>query len=132
MDAVHPQHNTACTHAWIKKGTQKTIPSNSGRKRLNINGAYNPFTQDILFLEDKTINAEVVLTFFKQLESFYPSKATIYVVCDQAPYYRDQRIKEFLKSSRIDLISLPTYSPNLNLIERLWKLLRKQVISSTY
>ena len=132
MDAVHPQHNTACTHAWIKKGTQKTIPSNSGRKRLNINGAYNPFTQDILFLEDKTINAEVVLAFFRQLESFYPNKATIYVVCDQAPYYRDQRIKEFLKSSRIELISLPTYSPNLNLIERLWKLLRKQVISSTY
>lgn len=39
-DAVHPQHNTQSVGMWIKKGQEKWIPSNSGRKHLNINGAY--------------------------------------------------------------------------------------------
>ena len=54
LDGVHPQHNTACSHAWIKIGEEKQIKSNSGRQRLNISGAYNPLTQDILVREDKS------------------------------------------------------------------------------
>ena len=56
LDGVHPQHNTKCSRAWIKIGEQKQIKSNSGRRRLNISGAYDPISQDILVREDKTIN----------------------------------------------------------------------------
>lgn len=132
LDGVHPQHNTKCTHAWIKIGEEKQIKSNSGRRRLNISGAYNPFTQDILVREDKTINAETVMAFFKQIEVAYPNKATIYAIADQAPYYQNKDIKKYLETSRIELIPLPAYSPNLNLIERLWKLMRKKTINNAY
>ena len=132
LDGVHPQHNTKCAYAWIRTGEEKQIESNSGRKRLNLTGAYNPFTQDILFREDKTVNNETILKFFKQIEEAYPNKATIYVILDQAPYNTHQAVLSYVETSRIELIQLPTYSPNLNLIERLWKLLRKDVINNYY
>ena len=132
LDGAHPQHNTKCAYAWIKMGEAKQIKSNSGRRRLNISGAYNPFTQDILVREDKTINANTVITFFRQIEAAYPNKASIYCIADQAPYYQNEVVANYLSSSRIELIPLPTYSPNLNLIERLWKLMRKKVINNIY
>ena len=132
LDGVPPQHNTACSHAWIKIGEEKQIKSNSGRQRLNIRGAYNPLTQDILVREDKTINSDSIIALFRQVEEFYPNRATIYAISDQAPYYTNKEVKKYLESSRIEIIFLPTYSPNLNLIERLWRLMRKKMISSIY
>jgi hypothetical protein len=41
MDGVHPQHNSVAACGWIKLGTTKTLESNTGRKRVNINGAVN-------------------------------------------------------------------------------------------
>ena len=132
LDGVHPQHNTKCSRAWIKIGEEKQIKSNSGRRRLNISGAYDPISQDILIREDKTINAETIIAFFRQIEAAYPSKASIYAIADQAPYYQNKDVKKYLETSRIELIALPTYSPNLNLIERLWKLMRKKTINNIY
>ena len=130
--AVHPQHNTKCSYAWIKIGQQKQIKSNSGRKRLNILGAYDPFTQEIVFDENDTINGESVIQFFQKIEAQYPNKASIFIVADQAPYFKCQEVKKYLETSKIELIPLPTYSPNLNLIERLWKFMRKRVINNLY
>ena len=132
LDAVHPQHNTKCSYAWIKVGQQKQIKSNSGRKRLNILGAYDPFTQEIVFDENDTINGESVIQFFQKIEAQYPNKASIFIVADQAPYFKCQEVKKYLETSKIELIPLPTYSPNLNLIERLWKFMRKRVINNLY
>lgn len=132
MDGMHPQHNTKCSYAWIKKGEEKRVKSNSGRKRLNISGAYNPFTQEILTREDSTINYETVIEFFKEIENHYCNKVSIYAITDQASYYKNQYVSAHLETSRIKLILLPTYSPNLNLIERLWKLMRQQVINNVY
>lgn len=130
VDGVHPQHNTQTSRAWIRKGLQKLIKSNTGRKRLNINGAYNPFTQEVITHEDFTINAQTTIRFFEKVEAYYADKTTIYTIVDNATYYRNRAIKEYLKDSRIVLIFLPPYSPNLNLIERLWKFMRKKLLKS--
>jgi transposase len=132
MDGVHPQHNTKCSHAWVKIGKEKQIKSNSGRRRLNIEGAYNPETQDIIFNDVKTISSENIIINLKKIETFYPNKATIYAICDGAGYYHSEEVKDYLKTSRIEIIKLPAYSPNLNLIERLWKLMRKKKINNFY
>lgn len=65
MDGVHPQHNTTCTNAWIKKGEKKEIKSNTGRERMNWNGVYNPINQDIIFHESDTIDADAVLVLLR-------------------------------------------------------------------
>jgi len=134
MDGVHPQHNTATSKVWIKKGKEKHIKSNTGRSRINLNGIYNPQTQDILVHESKTINAESTIEFFKEIEDYYEETKTkrIQIIVDNAKYYKNKTVKKYIETSRIELLFLPPYSPNLNLIERVWKLLRKKVINSQY
>lgn len=132
IDGVHPQHNTKSSKAWIQKGTEKYIPTNTGRQRLNLNGAYNPNNQDVIIREDPSINAQSTIKLFEQLQKKYAYKNGIYAIADNAKYYRSKLVKKFLETSKIRLIFLPSYSPNLNLIERLWKYLRKEVINTTY
>ncbi len=55
-------------------------------------------------------------------------RGTLYVICDNARYYKAKRVSAYLENSRIDLVPLPPYGPNLNLIERLWKFFKRQVL----
>jgi transposase len=132
MDGVHPQHNSGRGKVWIKTGEEKFIPSNTGRKRVNINGAYNVETQEIVTHFCETINAQTTIELFTKIEAKYPLAESIYLVCDNASYYRNELIETHLNGSRIKLIFLPTYSPNLNLIERVWKFMKKKVIRNKY
>lgn len=134
MDAVHPQHNTRSDYAWIKQGQNKEIPTNSGRERININAAMNAHQpEDVLIVESDTINAQATQELFKKMLEKHPDKEKIYVFSDNAPYYSNTELKAWLQQNpKIQLLHLPTYSPNLNLIERLWKFLRKKVINLHY
>lgn len=132
MDGAHPVHNLETGKAWIKAGTTKHVKTNSGRRRCNLNGFYNPQTQDIFVKDYKTINADAVIDSFKELENFYPNKSSIYVVIDNARYYKNKDVAAFLSTSRIEPIYLPPYSPNLNLIERFWKYLKREMIRNVF
>ena len=132
MDGMHPTHNLETGKAWIRLGKRKELPSNSGRNRCNLNGFYNPFTQDVFVKHYSSINAQATIDSFKELEAFYPSKATIYVVIDNARYYKNRMVQDWLKTSRVEPIYLPPYSPNLNLIERFWKCLKREVILNKF
>lgn len=132
MDGVHPQHNSTCASAWIEKGKIKTIKSNTGRSRININGVYNSESQEILIHESQTINAETTIAFLKEIEEYYQNKTRIIIIVDNARYYKNKKVTEYLKTSKIEFWFLPPYSPNLNLIERLWKFLRKKIINNKY
>ena len=132
MDGAHPQHNPVSSYAWIMKGQEKEIPTNTGRKRININGAINIKNYDTIAREDERINAQSTIELLKQIEDAYPAASNIYIIIDDARYYRAQIVCQFLKKSRIQFKFLPPYSPNLNLIERLWKFLKKKVINNCY
>lgn len=132
MDAVHPQHNPVIACAWIKRGQEQEIPSNTGRKRLNINGAINLDQLEPVVRYDDSINADSTIELLKQLEKRHMAAAYIYVICDNARYYRSKAVKAYLESSRIKLVFLPPYAPNLNLIERLWKFFKRKVLHNCY
>lgn len=131
MDAVHPQHNTRSDYAWIKRGEEKAIPSNPGRERININAAMNAHQpEDVVMVEAKTINAQATQALYEKLEALHPDKEIIWIIADNAKYYLNSELQKWLKQHpKIQPIHLPTYSPNLNLIERLWKFMRKKVIN---
>ena len=131
-DGVHPTHNVQLAYGWIKKGQSKEIASNTGRSRLNLAGAIDIKTYKIILQEDKTLNAEATVRFFQQIEQAYPDKSKIHVFCDNAGYYRAEKVRKYLDDSRIKLHFLPPYSPNLNPIERLWKWMKQSVIYNTY
>lgn len=134
MDAVHPQHNTRSDYAWVTKGMDKEIRTNTGRKRININGAMNAHEpEDVVLVEAETINAQTTQELFEKLLEKHADKEKIYVLADNARYYANKSLQEWLREHpKIQLLHLPPYSPNLNLIERLWKFLRKKVINLHY
>jgi transposase len=129
-DGVHPQHNTRADYGWIPKGKVFEMPSNPGRRRINLNGALNAKDPtDIVIREDERINAQSSTNLWDTLQQRNPGKI-IYNICDNAPYYHSKEVKQYLAGNpMVRVIYLPPYSPNLNLIERLWKFLRKKVTS---
>ena len=66
------------------------------------------------------------------LEAKYPAALSIKVILDNAKYHYSKLVREYVSESRIDLVFLPSYSPNLNLIERLWGFFKKEVLYNKY
>ena len=132
-DGVHPHHNTESTYAWIEKGTEKEVLSNTGRVRVNINGAINPANPiEVVHHKADTIDATSTIIWLSLIEQRFPNKKVIHLFVDNARYYRSKSVQEYLQNSRIKMHFLPPYSPNLNPIERLWKFLKKEIIKSDY
>ena len=131
-DGVHPSHNVHATKAWIKKGQEKQVPTNTGRKRLNINGVLNMETMETVTHFCKTINAETSIAFYDKVQATYRDKTIIYIIEDNARYYKNKDVQAYLDDPdcRIRIIWLPAYSPNLNFIERLWHFMKKYIIGT--
>lgn len=132
IDGVHPTHNVQPHYGWIRKGVRKEIPSNSGRSRINLTGIIDIISHKVFVREDKTLNSESTVEFFKTIEEAYKTKKKVHVFCDNARYYKNRDVTNYLKISKIELHFLPVYSPNLNPIERLWKWMKERVICNTY
>jgi transposase len=111
---------------------RKEIPSNTGRDRLNISDTINLERLEPVVRFDDTINAASTTALFEQIEDANPESQRLYVICDNAGYYRSKEVRHFLETSKIELVFLPPYSPVLNLIERLWKFLKKPVLYNSY
>lgn len=131
-DGVHPQHNSMPAHGWMPRGKDTELKSNTGRKRVNLSGALNAETKEIVVTEHITLNAQSTIVLLLQLESLHPEAKKIYLVVDNAGYYRAKEIQHFLITSRVVLVFLPPYAPNLNLIERVWKFFKKKVLANQY
>ena len=134
VDAVHPQHNTRSDYGWIKKGQDAVVLANTGRKRININGAINAHdVTDVVIDEADTISFQSTQHLIEKIAQKHPFE-TIYLIHDNARYYYAKQLREWLEDNypSVKQVFLPPYSPNLNLIERLWKFLRKEVISYNF
>jgi len=132
MDGVHPLHNSQPAYGWIKKGTDMVIQSNTGRQRINLNGAYNLEDHKAIIQEAESINAQSTVSLLEEMMLKQPA-GLIYVILDNARYYRSEMVRVFVKKNkRIKLVFLPPYSPNLNIIERLWKFFKKKVTYNKY
>jgi len=132
-DGVHPTHNTRSTHAWIEKGTEREQPTVSGRDRVNINAVLNAKDPvDVIALDCESVNAASTRLLYEKVLEKNPDADIIYIITDNARYYRNKGLFEWLETTKIKPVFLPPYSPNLNLIERLWKFLRKKVINTSF
>jgi transposase len=128
MDAVHPTMATKITHGWIKKGQAKPIATIASRTRVNIIGAIELNRLNVISAVDvKTVNAQSVLALLDKLKQHYPHAPKIHLILDQAGYHRSQELQKGATLRNLELHFLPPYSPNLNPIERLWKLMNEKV-----
>ncbi len=132
MDGTHPTHNTGGVQGWIRKGENFNMNCNSGRQRVNINAAVRATKPEhIVYDVAESINAQSTQRLGRKLLRKHPRKK-IYLICDNARYYHCSWLQEWAKEQRIEFVFLPSYSPNLNITERLWWLLKKEVINPIY
>lgn len=112
--------------------TVRSIKAASGRQRFSVLGALNAITKEVVMITDHGyINAVSVGELLQKLHErlgYLP----ITVVMDNARYQRCAFVEETARKLGIQLIFLPPYSPNLNLIERLWKFVKKKALYNRY
>jgi len=132
VDAVHPTHNVKITYVWTKKGLRMRIRSNSGRKRYNILGAYCPSDQEYIDVRSTTenVNGETLKKLIDEIRIRHPEASRIILILDNARYNHAKIVRQHIENTHVELLFLPSYSPNLNLIERLWRFLKNKVTTA--
>jgi transposase len=137
LDGVHPLYGLEVVFCcWLLVGQRSLVGVGGGRKRLNILGAYCPDDQEYLDRRytDKNLNAASVIELFTLMMGKHPETKYFRIYLDNARYQHAKVLREWIEKTRketgvtFDLKHLPAYSPNLNLIERLWKFLRKEAL----
>ena len=126
-DGVHPTMATKITYGWIRTGVNKPIATTASRTRMNLMGALNLESMQIIIDSYETINSETMVKYFDHLKEAYPKAPKIHLILDQGPYNISVVTQEAAKKRGIYLHYLPPYSPNLNPIERLWKVMNEHV-----
>lgn len=108
------------------------VPTMSGRKRYNVLGALNAITHDFCSVcNDTYINALSVCELLNKISEKYAEK-TVTIILDNAKYQKCDLVTKLAETLNIELLFLPSYSPNLNLIERLWKWTKKDCLNCQY
>jgi transposase len=112
--------------------TRLFVRAASGRKRYNVLGALDAVTHRLIRVTNQGyINAESVCALLRAVAEASVG-LPITLVLDNARYQKCARVQTLAASLGIELVYLPGYSPNLNLIERLWRFVRKQSLDSIY
>jgi transposase len=113
-----------CVWCWARL----LIRGASGRQRYSVLGAWNAVTQELVSITtDATVSAETMCALLVKIAAL-GLQGPITLVLDNARYQHCARVMNLAQSLKIHLEFLPSYSPNLNLIERLWKFVKKEVL----
>ena len=132
VDACHPIWGLDLVFScWLLVGQRLLVGMGSGRRRLNILGAYCPDDQEYLDLRltRDNINGEQFVNLLRLLRERHPEARKFILYLDNAKYYSKPVVQEWLRRHpEFHLEPVPAYSPNLNLIERLWKFLRREAL----
>jgi transposase len=130
MDAAHFVHAPYLGMVWSCERCY--VLSSAGRQRFNVLGALNATTHELVTVTNTTyINSASVCNLLHQLADRYPT-GPITLFLDNARYQRCALVTTCAAELNIELCFLPPYSPNLNLIERLWKFVKKACLYSHY
>ncbi len=134
LDGMHLVHQNAPGYCWGDPKDPPVMKTNTGRKRLNILGGYNPTDLSLLHVTgEASCNGERVIELFGKIEAHHPTAPQLIMFSDNATYFYSAQVREWLEGHpRLWLLPLPPYAPNLNLIERFWKFAKEELVRNTY
>ncbi len=139
IDGVHPLYGMEVLYyCWLPVGKRLELGVGGGRKRLNILGAFCPDDHEYIDRRytDKNLNGQSVIALFERMMELHPRTKHFRIYLDNARYQHAKVLKAWVEQTQagngvtFDLKYLPAYSPNLNLIERLWKFVRKEALQT--
>jgi transposase len=139
IDGVHPLYGMEVLYyCWLPVGKRLELGVGGGRKRLNILGAFCPDDHEYIDRRytDENLTAQSVIALFERMRELHPETRHFRIYLDNARYQHAKVLKAWVEQIKaqtgvtFDLKYLPAYSPNLNLIERLWKFMRKEALQT--
>jgi len=130
VDAAHFVFGTFLCCLW--SFTRLFVRAASGRQRFNVLGAWNAITQELVAVTNTTVvNRDTMCELLRKIAA-QGLLGPITVVLDNARYQRNAAVQTLAAELGITLLFLPSYSPNLNLIERLWKFIKRDRLYGRY
>jgi len=123
----------AIQQTWFLKGQQRIIPTYGQHRGVKLIGTLNYETGEVFCTEEEKYDAVTFLNFLKDILNHYPS-GKIVMILDNARIHHAKLLRPFLEENkdRLELVFLPPYSPQLNLVEGLWKWLKESVINNVF
>jgi transposase len=130
MDAAHFVFGPFLGILWCFQRLFVRAPS--GRQRLNVLAALHAISHELVTVSNSSyITSQTVCELLGKLAAIHLNMP-ITVILDNARYQRCKLVQDLAQQLNIELLFLPSYSPNLNLIERFWKFVKKHCLYSKY
>jgi putative transposase len=130
-DEVFFEVNCKISRTWGPKGKRIIVKNNGSNGKDCVIGAVAPYEGKSFFLQWDWIDSRVVARFFKLLSRRFPDKKHV-VIMDNAAYHSNQGSKEYPLPKTFEVLFLSPYSPDFNLIENLWKVLRDKFFNNKF
>ena len=130
VDAAHFVLGTFVCCLWSL--TRIFVRAASGRQRFNVLGAWNAVTRELIAVTNTTVVNTATMCELMRKIAAQGLSGPITLVLDNARYQRNTVVKDLANELGITLLFLPSYSPNLNLIERLWKFVKRRSLYGRY